>query len=182
MTLKRTLALLLSIALLFSFAMPALAETTPEPNPAMPVITSQSPERVYLQPHQFRTTFYVEASIPNGDPIAFQWYIVEFVNPLTMRTSRLVGETGPSLRVQRSIIGIPPSYFVVIYNTNLGPQDETNVTAGFRVAVAQDDQLNTFWRVVSQAGYLLFIPFLPFIVLWNFVIAPIGDFFCRLFN
>jgi len=75
---KRLLALLLTLALALTLALPAFSETDPpeEPNPAMPVITGQP---VDSQGGRLRTNYdgvmlRVEAAIPNGDPIGYRWY------------------------------------------------------------------------------------------------------------
>ena len=72
---KRLLALLLTLLLAFTLALPAFAEDDPpeEPDPAMPVITRQP------QAGKWRflegVNISLEAQIPNGDPIGYIWHI-----------------------------------------------------------------------------------------------------------
>ena len=67
---KRLFAVLLVLTLALTLALPAFAES--EPNPAMPVITVQ-PEGGRVRTSQ-SITLSVEAHIPNGDEIGFRWY------------------------------------------------------------------------------------------------------------
>ena len=88
-TAKTLLALALTLALTLTLALPAFAETDPseEPDPAMPVITVQ-PEGVRVKFGRF-VTLSVQANIPNGDEIGYQWYCGD---------TKLDGETGASIR------------------------------------------------------------------------------------
>jgi len=71
---KKWLALLLTLALALTLALPAFAEDDPpeEPNPAMPVITRQ-PEGGIIR-FGSSVPISVEAHIPNGDEIGYLWH------------------------------------------------------------------------------------------------------------
>ena len=100
---KKLLAALLSLALALALALPAMAED--EPDPAMPVITRQP---VGGSQTGQNTTFtrYVQARIPNGDSIGYEWY----------RDGVLVeGATGASITVELYSPGTVDIY-VVVYN------------------------------------------------------------------
>jgi len=71
---KKLLAILLSLTLLFAAALPAFAseDLAEEPNPAMPIIYAWTDgARVhYGEAFELR----VVANIPNGDAIGYRWY------------------------------------------------------------------------------------------------------------
>lgn len=107
---KRLLAALLSLALAFSPALPAFAQDEePEgPDPAMPVIT--------VQPQSYRFRFddrprelqlSVEAHIPGGGEIGYQWYRGDVL---------ISGEK--TIRVNPPESERSDYYHVVVYNVN----------------------------------------------------------------
>jgi len=129
---KRLIALLLGVALVFGLAMPALAEgamtehSEAAANPAMPVIT--------VQPRGLRTkdneafTLRVEATIPNGDEIGYQWCqireqdgVASFHrrNAADLTITSLLKDYGGNCRHSYY-------YYVVVYNAS---QPELRVTS-----------------------------------------------------
>jgi len=117
-TTKRLLALLMALALGLSLALPALAEE----DPAMPVITKDLP-LIDMRPVKigevFTMTLEIEAEIPNGDPIRYQWYRGTGVSLLSMP---IPGATTPSYTVSETGNGgRSPYFYCVVYNTS----DET---------------------------------------------------------
>jgi len=125
---KRLLAALLTFALAFSVALPAFAEDDPseEPNPAMPVITAQP------QSHRFRfddrpreLNLSVEAHIPGGDEIGYQWYRGDVL---------ISGE-------KTIYVNLPEGegsdyYHVVVYNVNHPEYRVTSETARVEVYIS----------------------------------------------
>jgi len=99
---KKLLALLLTIALALSLALPAFAEE--EPNPAMPVITVQ-PQGGSQKAFRASFTVSVQAHIPNDDNIGYEWY----------RNGVLTRQTGASMNDGLSSPGTLEIY-VVVYN------------------------------------------------------------------
>ena len=114
---KRLLALLLTLILAFTLAMPAFAEDVPpeEPDPAMPVITVQ-PQDIGIKEFFIfifgkAVTLSVQAYIPNGDEVGCQWYI---------DGKSIEGETGSTLQVRDE--GDTRRYHVEVFNQT-NPED-----------------------------------------------------------
>ena len=111
--LKRLTCIVLAFALMFGFPVAARGE---EADPAMPVITKQ-PENIGVLPGE-EFTLSVEAYIPNGDAVGYQWHVA---NPFNVDIS---GATGPALTQTTSapmygtqVFGI---YYCIIYNADKG--------------------------------------------------------------
>jgi hypothetical protein len=104
---KRLLAILLVFLLTFGFAMPAIAEEEPpeEPLSAVPVITVQPQGGSARGRNEFTLT--VEAYIPNGSPLAYQWYRV-------VQSEHRARTGGKNLTV--SGWGETHTYFVRVFN------------------------------------------------------------------
>jgi|GEM_PF-2514947 len=159
---KRLLAVVLVVALvLTSLVLPIQAQDETDYS-ARPVITRQ-PISVEGQPFQ-RLTLRVEAYIPNGDRIGFQWYY----QPVLGSPNILEGETSASL----SRIMPPGSlgnsmhltgYFVRVYNASLGTAGDSP----YRVfsAIARFRQAEPTGLNLRQVGY-----FLAFLFWW----LPVG--------
>ena len=169
---KRLLALMLTLVLAFSLALPALAEDADppeEPNPAMPVITVQP---VGGRARQYGiTTLSVQAYIPNGDEIGYQWYrdnSDEFY---------IWEEDGKSATLS-DWSDSAADYYVVVYNLNHPECSVTSETVHIDVYRTFSDRFSDFltrtaimekifapveW-LVQGIGLLLFLPLAPFIV------------------
>ena len=109
--LKRLLALLLTLALALSLALPAFASE--EPNPAKPIITAQPQSVTVLDGEPF--TLSVQAEIPNGDPLRYEWYEVGYGATGVAQAQYSGGwfllSTNPFARARHS-------YYCVAYNAN----------------------------------------------------------------
>ena len=116
---KKWLTLLLALAMGLAPAMPAFAAA--EPNPAMPVITMDM--LIDMAPvkygKQYRLDLTIQAVIPNGDPIGYQWY--EWYEGV-LDPRAIPGANAPSYTVHSmNTGGANPSYYCVVFNAN----DET---------------------------------------------------------
>ena len=104
---KRFLALLLVISLGLGFAAHCFAEDD-DVDGAMPVITKQ-PESAKVPLTQKRDPVTIEAYIPNGDAIGYQWYDASGKTPVEIE-----GATDSSMPIKYSY----RSYYCVVYNQN----------------------------------------------------------------
>jgi len=111
--LKRIACIVLALSLATGFGLPAQAE---EADPAMPVITKQ-PESVAVLPGE-EFTLSVEAHIPNGDAVGYQWHIA---NPFNVNVS---GAAGPELTLKASSVLygtlVFGTYYCIVYNADKG--------------------------------------------------------------
>ena len=114
---NRLLALLLSLVLVFNLALPVFAAD--DPNPAMPVITRDMilDMRPIKYGEEFTLTLSIEAEIPNGDPIAYQWYCGIAVGLIL--PAPIPGATTSSCTVEgKGSGGSNRYYYCVVSNAN----------------------------------------------------------------
>jgi len=113
---KRLLAMLLTLVLALTLALPAFAEDDPpeEPNPAMPVITVQ-PVGGSMAIGEL-ITLRVEAYIPNGDEVGYRWY-----RDMPHTDEHYSAE----LTIQAGYVGVA-NYYVEVFNL---AQPELKVTS-----------------------------------------------------
>ena len=103
--------LLAAILLAFSLALPASAqESEVMENPAMPVITEQSPNLRVRRGRHPTITMRVDAHIPSGDPIGFRWYLEDRYLPGPGNRNNTFANAGT--------IYDSRNYHVVVYNQN----------------------------------------------------------------
>jgi len=109
---KRSIAWLLAMLILGAgFAMPVMAEG----NNAMPVITRQ-PQSIYARhSSRYEFTLSVEAHIPNGDTVGYHWYWEGSIN-----RNPIGGRTNATLTLSAASSGVFDTYYVVVYNADLG--------------------------------------------------------------
>jgi len=176
---KRLPALLLVLALAFiSLALPAFAE---DPDPAMPVITAQPQGARLTEIAIFRkaVTLSVEAYIPNGDEIGYDWY--KGWDPIDKHDSSITLKDDADAGI----------YYVKVYNKN----DPTgHVVQSRNAGVWLDKQIQDtfkdigdwFAEIPKALGSLLLTPFLffydGFLALILFVGMPIYGLFQGLFT
>jgi len=109
---KKTLAVLLALILGMGLGVPAAAE---EPDPSVPVITVQPVGVGVLLGEDF--TLSVQAHIPNGETVGYQWHIA---NPFNID---IKDATGPELTlkaeftVNNTLVG---TYYCIVYNADKG--------------------------------------------------------------
>jgi len=164
---KKLLSVLLVLVLALTLAMPAFAENgepPEEPNPAMPVITVQ-PVGGRIRVENRNDMLRVQAYIPNGDEIGFQWYRYS-----ESSARRPMGRTA-------EITVIHPGdvyYYVVVYNRadpSLRVRSETVHVEGYRTF------FNWVWFIVRTipallVGAFIFPPFPGFLIFMAPFIIP----------
>jgi len=134
-TTKRLLVLLLGLALAFALAMPAFAEED-EPASPMPVITVQ-PEWISTG-ISTEITLAVEAEIPNGDPLGYQWYDAFKKKPIE-------GAVSPALCVKSDEITMFGLFYCVVYNsTDSSAENGPNRAVSEKAFVSPDDLGESF--------------------------------------
>lgn len=103
---KKLIAALLTLALAFTLALPAMAEESEAPNPGMPVITWQPQYTKIDVGRSFQLE--VSATIDEGSALAYQWYRDGVL---------LEGETGRSFSAVADTVGVFELY-VEVYNAD----------------------------------------------------------------
>ncbi|MCL2446264.1 MAG: hypothetical protein FWD06_05815 [Oscillospiraceae bacterium] len=114
--LKRTLALLFTVAIAFALALPVGATQTSANAAlsAMPVITQQPPQTQPLFIPSGWILITVRAHIPSGDPVGFHWYVIRG-NAEPQRFRETITDT---LQVSGSGFSRGDRIFAVAYNRN----------------------------------------------------------------
>jgi len=170
-TTKRLIALLMSLVLAFTLALPAFAETeAPEVNPAMPVITVQPESVTILNGSSY--TLSVQAEIPNGDPLRYEWY--------ELGTDRIVSDeasfsAGISVQFANTTDSARFYYYVIVFNAN----DETLFVQSETVSVTVEQEYIPWGSArnsVQDFLYLLFVETPFYLGAWLLVmlLAPIS--------
>ena len=197
---KKILALLLTLALCLTLALPAFALEEGEPDPAMPVITAQ-PEDIPLplrellktngltlliaivkQEEDVKLDFAFElsiaATIPNGDPVGYQWYMdgeaIEGAVDATYAANFKDFEAFDGVNC----------FTCVVYNAAQGADESLRVTSrevGFAIEVKGLDRrigvplavLGVIVLGIATPFAFLLMPFL-FIPMSIFIPAPLG--------
>jgi len=149
---KALLSLLLTLALAFSLALPALAD---EPDPAMPVIAKQ-PQSVTVKSGE-SFTLTVEAEIASGGEIGYQWYDA-------CDDRRLPAANNPYIISSDNTFPNGASLYCVVYNKatstyESGPHRVVSETATVTVLASPD---TIVIDLDSFGGKLLNTLFLPF--------------------
>ena len=155
--LKRLLVSLLVLALALGLALPAFSVD----DPAMPVITVQ-PQGVSTKQNQ-RIVLSVEAHIPNGDEIGYQWYC---------GSNTLVGQTGACLEIKRAAPTDSGLYYVEVYNR--GDKAFSVRSAGANVKVSPTLAYSFMRSVVEFFWVLPYILLTPFAWLWLKIMSLFG--------
>ena len=169
---RKLFALLLVFVLALSLASPAFAD---DPDSAMPVIIVQ-PQNVVVTPGilgMFETdkiefTLSVEASIPNGDPVGYQWYRVEVSSN---RKIPIQGETKSTYSAYigdvRGVSGWDFSgfrFYCVVYNAAEGLEGEHKV-ASAEVGIERYPSLfSSVLKLLASVVFLplsILVPFIP---------------------
>jgi len=155
---KKLLALLLTLALAFTLALPAFAE---DPDPAMPVITRQPKGLRVRNGESF--TLSVEATIPNGDEIGYQWYIV------SSSLGRDIAKEDTAELTATIYGGQDYPYYVEVYNRS-NPElrvksNTVHVIGYFPIS---------FWLTMGGLAYGVVLPsilFASFVVLFQRIVS-----------
>ena len=148
--------------LAFTLALPAFAE---DPDPAMPVITKQ-PQGGRIKPNK-TLTLSVQASIPNGDEIGYQWWCVHPDGKI----SRI--DTTAETTHHNAIRGTY-SYYVEVYNRANPENKVTSETV--QVEVLEPTRFEYFLAFMGFfTGYFFGVIFpgmllAPFYILYQWVI------------
>ena len=156
--LKRLPVSLLVIALALGLALPALAID----DPAMPVITAQ-PQDVSIKSNR-RIVLSVEAHIPNGDEIGYQWY----------RGSKMLdGQTGARLEIKLAAPTDSGLYYVVVCNRGDEAFNVTSASANVKVSQTLFQQFLTWLLLFMPIGTIIALP-LSYLYAWIIhLIAPL---------
>lgn len=165
-TTKRVLGILLALTLVFGIALTAMAEDISY----APVITQQ-PEEVYVRAGM-SFTLSVEATVPEGGTLSYQWY---------QNGNVIEGATGSSYSARTSEVS-STLYSVVVTNSyTLGGETLTASTAssGRCQVIAFGGLLWTFGQifttVVNTPAYWFNGPAWSFIgLLYNYVMMFMG--------
>jgi len=168
---KRILALLLAFMLALGLGASVIAEDEPpgEPNPAMPVITAQ-PQSITIQ-NNSEFSISVQAEIPNGDPMRYEWFSVESGMTVSDETS-ITG--GISVQFAKNAANAQFQYYVVVYNANDESLYVTSETATLTVT-REPASPSFFQRAGSVLGSIFFgIPM--FILVWGGFFGVFGFF------
>lgn len=171
---KSLLAVVLALGLCVGLGAPAFAGDTQDS--AMPVITKQ-PENVIVTPGIFgmfetdntEFTLRIEASIPNGDPVGYQWYRISVSNqwktPIQGATestySAYIGDV-------RDVSGWDYSNFAfccVVYNAKEGLDGEHNVTSKEIIFERYPGLFTSILKIVGSVIGLPFSLIVPVIIL-----------------
>jgi len=151
-TVKRLFILLLSLALAFTLALPAFAEDD-EPASPMPVITVQ-PERISTGIFT-EITLRVEAEIPNGDPLGYQWYDAFNKKPIE---GAVAAEFCFNSDDMNMFFGL---FNCVVYNSNdstaeAGPNRVVSETALFSIVVESEEFLESVRKMLTNEDGLIY--------------------------
>lgn len=159
---KKLFALLLALALALGLALPTFAGG--EPDPAMPVITKQ-PEDVKLNVNLFgdaEFTLRIEAYIPNGDPVGYQWWY-DLSNTGSLYVP-IEGATGSTFTASTADYG--SSLYCVVYNAAEGPE-------GTHSAASRKASVTTFLGLLPSILVLVVsVAALPFSLLVPVFLLP----------
>ena len=148
---KRLLALLLTLSLAFTLALPAFAE---DPDPAMPVITVQPQSGQISLGGTYKHS--VEASIPNGDEVGYRWY----------RNGEVIAHTSSEWLSTNN--RTTAEYYVVVYNVAQPELSVTSETARVEVHLTLGERLGGI--LADSWGWLIFLSYAGPVV---FIIAPV---------
>lgn len=162
----RLLALLLSLVLAFSLALPAFAEDDlpEEPNPAMPVITVQPQGDIRVRAGQ-KFTLKVEAYIPNGDDIGYAWRRI--------RTSGQSDYCESAAEITHTWGGSSGILYYTVEVFNLANPEcrVVSETAQVEVYLTLADRIELVYGIILGAIFSLWGPILALLL---FVTAPIS--------
>ena len=145
----RLLALLLSLVLAFSLALPAFAEDDlpEEPNPAMPIITVQPVGLRVKADTEF--TLSVEAYIPNGDEVGYEWRHV-----LPDGSTKYPGSRN-SARISQTLSGVRTHYYtVVVYNRSNPEYRVTSETVSVKVYQTPLDVISNYFMIALGITFM----------------------------
>ena len=109
---KRLLALLLTLVLALGLALPTFAST----NPAMPVITKQPQSVTVLNGETY--TFSIEAEIPNGDPLRYEWYAVDDTYPDWCYSTEASLSLWTGVQFELFVKSVQADFYCVVYNAD----------------------------------------------------------------
>ncbi|MCL2195764.1 MAG: hypothetical protein FWB76_07430 [Oscillospiraceae bacterium] len=157
---KKLLAILLAMLVLGSIAaVPAAANDVPA---GTPVITQQPSPLEFTIVAGETFTLSVQAYIPNGDPVAFQWMRGSSV--LVNHTQATYTRTTDA----RATSGVL-QYHVRVYNANDShlPWSQRRVVASETVRIRVEERPPTLWQRFVQLIQNIFRP------IWNLLRVPL---------